>query len=201
MNIQTSIRLSTLSKFHEQFGEQLQLQAPLARYTSARVGGMAEMLLTVTSAEELETAVSLAYKNRLPYFILGGGSNIMISEKGIRGLVIMNRAKQVTYRHTGASVICTVESGMNLSSLARQCMAKGLGGLEWAVSVPGTVGGAVVGNSGAHGSDMNATLRAATIWEPARGVRIYTNEELDYGYRNSILKQEQGRNVARRVVL
>ncbi len=165
--IQTTIRLSTVTQFHEQFGDRLQLMASLARYTSARVGGPAEILLSVNNGAELETAVSLAYKNRLPYFILGGGSNIMISEKGVRGLVIMNKAKNVNFRPIGASIICTVESGMNLSSLARQCVAKGLGGLEWAVSVPGTVGGAVVGNSGAHGSDMQSCLRAATVWEPS----------------------------------
>ncbi len=200
--IQTSIRLSTITQFHEQFGDRLQLMASLARYTSARVGGPAEVLLSVNNGPELETAVSLAYKNSLPYFILGGGSNIMISEKGVRGLVIMNKAKNVSFRPIGASIICTVESGMNLSSLARQCIAKGLGGLEWAVSVPGTVGGAVVGNSGAHGSDMDSCLRAATIWEPGRrGVRIYSNDEMKYAYRNSLLKQEQGRNMARRVVI
>ena len=77
----------------------------------------------------------------------------------------------------------------------------GLGGLEWAIGVPGTVGGAVVGNSGAHGGDMNGNLLAATIWEPGRGTRIYSNEEMGYGYRDSILKQEQRNEVPRRVVL
>lgn len=201
MNLETSVRVSTISEFRELFDDQLQLGVALSRYTSARVGGEAEMFLTVRTSDELKTAVSLAYDHRIPYFILGGGSNIMVADRGIRGLVIMNRAKNVTFRHTGAGVICTVESGANLSSLARQCIAKGLGGLEWAVSVPGTVGGAVVGNSGAHGADMNSNLRAATIWEPGRGVRIYSNEEMGYAYRHSVLKQEQGRNVARRVVL
>ncbi|MCA9930501.1 MAG: UDP-N-acetylmuramate dehydrogenase, partial [Anaerolineales bacterium] len=201
MNLQTTVRLSTITQFHELFSDKLQLQVPLSRYTSARVGGPAEMFLTVNSADELKTAVELAYAHHLPYFILGGGSNIMVADEGVRGLVIMNRAKQVTYKNIGAGVICTAESGMNLSSLARQCMAKGLGGLEWAVSIPGTVGGAVVGNSGAHGSDMNHHLRAATIWEPGRGVRIYSNREMTYAYRSSILKKEHGRNMARRVVL
>lgn len=201
MNTTTTIRLSTYKLFYETFGDALQLEANLARYTSARVGGTAEMFLTVTSAEELQKALELAYSQQLPYFILGGGSNILVSDKGIRGLVIMNRAKNVSFRHTGAHVICTVDAGTNLSSLARQCMGKGLGGLEWAVSVPGTIGGAVVGNSGAHGGDMAGSLRAATVWEPGRGVRIYNNHEMEYGYRNSILKQEHGRQISRRVVL
>lgn len=199
MNVSTSLR--AVERFREIFDDQLQISVPLSRYTSARVGGPAELFLIANNASELGTAVELAYSQRLSYFILGGGSNILVSDAGIRGLVILNKAKKVTFRHTGAGVICTAESGANLSSLARQCVSRGLGGLEWAVGVPGTVGGAVVGNSGAHGADMNSNLRAATIWEPGRGPRIYSNEEMQYGYRDSVLKREQGKDIWRRVVL
>jgi len=201
MSVRTSIRVSAIQEFQAAFGNRLKLDEPLARYTSARVGGPAQLFLVVNSAAELETAVTIAYEKRVPYTLLGGGSNILVSELGVSGLVIMNKARALNFRHTGASVICTVESGMNLSSLARQCIGKGLGGLEWAIGVPGTVGGAVVGNSGAHGSDMNSNLRAAVIWEPGRGQRIYSNPEMNYGYRDSVLKQEQGRELSRRVVL
>lgn len=201
MNLKTSVLEAIQQRYREIFGDRFQVDAPLAKYTSARVGGPAEMLVTVENALELQTAVELAYAQHLPYFVLGGGSNILVSDQGVRGLVIMNRAKAVRFRHTGAHVVCTVESGMNLSSLARQCIGKGLGGLEWAIGIPGTVGGAVVGNSGAHGGDMAGNLLAANIWEPGRGARIYSNEELKYSYRDSLLKREQGRNLARRVVL
>lgn len=201
MSVRTTIRESAVQEFQAAFGERLQLDVPLARYTSARVGGPAQLFLTAHSAAELETAVSIAYHKRVPYTLLGGGSNLLVSDYGVSGLVIMNKARMLNFRHTGASVICTVESGMNLSSLARQCIGKGLGGLEWAIGVPGTVGGAVVGNSGAHGSDMNSQLRAAVIWEPGRGQRIYSGREMNYAYRDSILKQEQGREISRRMVL
>lgn len=201
MNLKTSVLEAIQARYQEIFGDRFQVNAPLAKYTSARVGGPAEMLVTVENALELQTAVELAYAQHLPYFILGGGSNILVSDQGVRGLVIMNRAKAARFRHTGAHVVCTVESGMNLSSLTRQCIGKGLGGLEWAIGIPGTVGGAVVGNSGAHGGDMAGNLLAANIWEPGRGARMYSNEELKYSYRDSLLKREQGRNLARRVVL
>jgi UDP-N-acetylmuramate dehydrogenase len=201
MNLKTSVREAIYQRFRELFGEQFQLSAPLARYTSARVGGPAEMLLSVKNVTELQTAVELAYAQHIPYFILGGGSNILVADAGLSGLVILNKARAVSFRSTGVSVVCTVESGMNLSSLARQCIAKGLGGLEWAIGIPGTVGGAVVGNAGAHGGDMNGVLLAATIWEPGYGARIYSNEELSYGYRDSALKQEQAGRGPRRVVL
>lgn len=201
MNTKITITQSLYDLFATRFGDDFQLDVPLARYTSARVGGTAQMFLTVYNADELQTAVSLAHSKHLPYFILGGGSNILVADEGISGLVIMNRARQVSFRHTGVNVICTAESGMNLSSLARQCIAKGLGGLEWAIGVPGTVGGAVVGNSGAHGGCMGDNLRATTIWEPGRGVRVYHNSDMAYGYRSSVLKQEHGRQLSRRVVL
>lgn len=201
MNLKTSVLEAIHSRYKEIFGDRFQLDAPLARHTSARVGGEAQMFVTVQSGAELQMAVELAYAQRLPYFILGGGSNILVSDSGVSGLVILNRARSITYRHTGFSVVCTVESGMNLSSMARQCIAKGLGGLEWAIGVPGTVGGAVVGNSGAHGGDMNSNLLAATIWEPGSGTRIYDKEEMEYAYRDSVLKREHGKREPRRVVL
>ncbi|MCB9419428.1 MAG: UDP-N-acetylmuramate dehydrogenase [Ardenticatenaceae bacterium] len=201
MNMKSETTVHQITQFRDVFGDKLQVGVMMSRFTSARVGGLADMFLTVESALELQTAVSLAYTLSVPYFILGGGSNILVSDAGVRGLIIMNKAKTVKYRHSGAHVVCTAESGMNLSSLARQCIAKGLGGLEWAIGVPGTVGGAVVGNSGAHGGDMNSNLLAATIWEPGQGARVYSNEELQYAYRDSTLKREQGQPVPRRVVL
>lgn len=201
MDVQTIISDTHITRFREAFGDALKLDVSLSRYTSARVGGPADLFLTVRNVTDLQLAVELAHAQNIPYFVLGGGSNILVADAGIRGLVVMNRARQVNFRNTGFSVICTVESGMNFSSLARQCMAKGLSGIEWAVSVPGTVGGAVVGNSGAHGGDINDCLVAATVWEPEHGARIYSNEELAYGYRDSVLKRDQGADMPQRVVL
>jgi UDP-N-acetylmuramate dehydrogenase len=201
MDLKTTVYQAIQARFREQFGERFVVDADVARYTSARVGGRAEMLVTVTSAEELRLAAELAYAQSIPYFVLGGGSNIVLADEGISGLVILNKAKKVTFRHNGASVVCTVESGANLSALTRKCIAKGLGGLEWAIGVPGTVGGAVVGNAGAHGGDMNDNLLSALIWEPGRGVRRYTCREMEYDYRSSTLKAEQGKHRPRRVVL
>ncbi|UCG25447.1 MAG: UDP-N-acetylmuramate dehydrogenase [Chloroflexota bacterium] len=201
MNLETTVLEAIQMRFREVFGEAFKVGEPMARYTSARVGGPAEMFVTVANATELQSAVELAYAQRVPYVVIGGGSNILVADKGIQGLVVHNRAREVRFRHTGLGVVCTADSGMNLSSLARQCIAKGLGGLEWAVSVPGTVGGAVVGNAGAHGGEMAANLLSATVWEPGTGPRIYSNEEMAYAYRQSVLKQDQGGDEARRVVL
>lgn len=201
MSVNTAVSEMTREHFREIFGETLKVNEPLSRYTSARVGGPAEIFLTANTAEDLHHAVDLAYSQKIPYFILGGGSNILIADTGVSGLVILNRARSVGFRHNGVDLVCTAESGMNLSSLARQCIAKGLGGLEWAVGVPGTIGGAVVGNAGAHGGDINGVLLSASVWEPGRGVRVYTNEEMQYDYRDSILKRDQHKARTRRVIL
>jgi UDP-N-acetylmuramate dehydrogenase len=201
MNLKTSVREAIYKRFVDVFGDAFHVDVPVAKYTSARVGGTADMFLTVRNANELQMAAELAYVQHLPYFVLGGGSNILMADGGYDGLVIFNKARNVSFRHTGVNVVCTAESGMNLSSLTRQCVAKGLGGLEWAVGIPGTVGGAVVGNSGAHGGDMSNIVRAATVWEPGYGLRIYSTEELDYAYRDSLLKREQGKYKPRRIAL
>lgn len=201
MKVKTAVSEMTRERFQEVFSDALKMNEPVARYTSARVGGTAEMFLAVNTVSELRRAVELAYAQRIPYFILGGGSNVLVSDDGVSGLVILNRARGVRFRHTGISVVCTAESGMNLSSLARQCIAKGLGGLEWAVGIPGSVGGAVFGNAGAHGGDINSVLMDATIWEPGNGVRVYSNEEMAYDYRTSALKRDQQKARTRRIVL
>ena len=147
-----TIHEPVLEQFTELFGNRVKTDAHLSRYTSVRVGGPAELFVTVRTVDELETAVNLAYDQRIAYFVLGGGSNILVADEGMKGVVVLNRANSVRFRHIGAKVICTVDSGMNFSSLARQCINNGLAGLEWAIGIPGTVGGAVrhAGESAAH---------------------------------------------------
>ncbi len=199
MNLMTTVQ--TVERLRQIFGDQLLVNESLARHTTARVGGPAELFLTVNSADQLLTAAEMAYNAGVTFFVLGGGSNILVADAGISGLVILNRARKVSFRHSGAGVVCTAESGANVSALARQCISRGLGGLEWAIGIPGTVGGAVVGNAGAHGADMDGVLLAATVWEPGFGVRVYNREEMAYAYRDSILKRDQGAGRARRIVL
>lgn len=192
---------ANMEQLQQLYNDRLQAGAAIARHTTARVGGPADVLLTVNSADELLAAVESAYTLEIPAFILGGGSNILVADEGIRGLVILNKARKVSFRPTGSRVVLTAESGANLASLARQCISKGLGGLEWAVGIPGTVGGAIVGNAGAHGSEISDIVRAVTIWEPGQGVRVYHREEMGYSYRTSILKADSTGSDPRRVVL
>ena len=165
----------------------IRFNEPLARYTTARIGGPADVLVEATSAEELKDVVIAARKSGLPLTILGGGANVLVSDAGIRGLTIINKAKRIEFRDDG-QVWC--ESGTVLPTLARECVAHGLAGLEWAVGVPGTAGGAVVGNAGAHGRDIAADLLSATILNEHNEVVVWPKDELGFAYRSSRIKRE-----------
>lgn len=184
----------------ERFGEALKTDEPLARYTVARLGGPADALLTVTSPDALQAAVEIAEQNGIPWLVLGGGANVLFADAGFRGLVIINRAKDYHFEEGGRVL---VDSGMNFSTLARQCMRNGLAGLEWAVNVPGTVGGAIVNNAGAHGSDMAQTVCWAEILalEGTPHVEMWAVGRMQYEYRTSALKGAHGAYVVLRATL
>lgn len=163
----------------------IQANQPLARYTALRIGGPAELLALVDSVSMLRQAVMLAWEYGVPCQVLGGGSNVLISDGGVPGLTVLNRARAVNFERLQVKA----ESGASLSTVARQCVARGSAGLEWAATIPGTVGGAVVGNAGAWGGDVSGTLIQATVLEPGGIVAGWPVERFEYGYRTSVLKR------------
>lgn len=184
---------AVMTDLREIFGEQLQKQVSLAPYTSARIGGPADALLTARSADELAQLVQTCWQHDLPFTMLGGGSNVLVSDAGVRGIVILNRAKAVDFR-SGLVPTIHAETGTVFSNLAHRAAAKGLAGLEWAIAVPGTVGGAVYGNAGAFGGDTAQNLIRAEILSES-GRHWWPTEKLEYGYRTSALKRAHGKVV------
>jgi len=172
---------------YAKLGDKVKENISLAPYTSARIGGPADILITAESADELARIIKLLQKQEIDYIILGGGSNVLDSDKGVRGVVVLNRAKGVRF-HNADEPSVTVESGVIFSNLANRCAAKGLAGLEWAGTVPGTIGGAVYGNAGAFGGDMAGNLLWAELLTE-NGREKMTAEQMGYGYRTSILKR------------
>lgn len=185
---------SFLAAAATEFGDRCRRDESLAAHTTLRLGGPADVWLAVESAVELAEAVILGRQHSLPIFILGGGANLLIGDAGIRGLVIENRSSRVDFpsmaeTEPGDQVQVVAESGVALPNLARRCARRGLSGLEWAVGVPGTVGGAVVNNAGAYGGDMAHTLARAELLSPA-GKRVWKPVDwFEYGYRTSRLKR------------
>jgi UDP-N-acetylmuramate dehydrogenase len=169
-------------------GNKLKFNEPLARYTVARLGGPADALVTVNSADGLERVARTAWQHGYPTRILGGGANVLISDEGYRGLIIINDAKQITINDDGT---VSAESGAVLTHIARQTIGRGMSGFEWAVSVPGTLGGAIVNNAGAHGGDMAVSLTSAVVAFEGTEQETWPLVRLEYAYRESALKRRK----------
>jgi UDP-N-acetylmuramate dehydrogenase len=169
------------------FGGALQTRAGLASYTTAHVGGPADALLVANSAEELELMAGRCWEMGAPFHVLGFGSNVLISDDGLHSLVIINRARKITL--DAENRVLRAESGALIGTIARQAALHGLSGFEWAATVPGTLGGAIYGNAGAHGGDMSSSLLLAGILHP-QGKQSWPVERMQYAYRSSVLKRE-----------
>ena len=169
------------------FSNKVKENVVLAPYTSARIGGPADYLITANSSDELAEIMTIIWQEHLPYFMLGGGSNVLVSDKGVRGITVLNRAKAVRFEN-GSQPKVWVESGIVFSNLANRCASKGFSGLEWAATVPGTIGGAVYGNAGAfEGNTAGNLIWAEILTESSR--EQWSVEKMEYAYRTSILKQ------------
>jgi len=188
-------KMLPMEELRTSFGKQFRENLPIGRFTSARIGGNADALIEVNSAEELANTAERLWEMDLSFLILGGGSNMLVSDSGIRELILLNRAKSVRFEESEGGVRAWAESGAGLGAIARQAASKGLSGLEWAAGIPGTLGGAVLGNAGAHGSDIARVLEMATILHRTQGREEWTAEQLDYSYRSSKLKQNPGEAV------
>lgn len=162
----------------------------LTNYTSYRVGGNAELYVEPQSWEEIQAVFEWVQPKQLPLTFLGAGSNLLVSDKGISGLVFNTRyLRQCEFEPEEKLV--TVGAGYSLPKLAWQLAKKGWQGLEWAVGIPGTVGGAVVMNAGAHQGCMSDVLVSAKVAYPDGTLSELSKEELNYSYRTSVLQGKQ----------
>jgi UDP-N-acetylmuramate dehydrogenase len=159
---------------------------PLKRYTAWKIGGPADALLEPKSVEELVEATERAREHDVPLTILGGGTNVLIRDGGIRGLTIRLAKSLRGVEIEGTSV--TAESGVLYPVLANTTAGRGLAGLEFATGIPGTVGGAVYMNAGAYGSETKEVLDWADVVKDHEVIRI-KSEDLDLSYRHSALHE------------
>jgi UDP-N-acetylmuramate dehydrogenase len=193
------ISLAQIETLGEVFGDRLQVNVSLKRYTAARIGGNADVMITVSSSSELEKVSRYLWQANIPFIIIGSGSNVLISDAGVRQVVILNRAKKIVFNLQSLHPTVWVESGVNFGVLARKAATHGLSGLEWAAGIPGTVGGAIYGNAGAHGSDMSKNLLMAKILHRRPTSEDKRHEILqeewpvkrfEFAYRSSVLKRQ-----------
>ena len=146
----------------EDIASAVKVDEALSRHTTMGIGGPADAYVTVDRAAQLSGVVQLSTREGVPFFVLGSGSNIVVGDRGIRGVVIDNNARASTepkaYRNTEERFLIRAESGANFAALSRHLAFAGYAGMEWACGIPGTLGGAVVYNAGAYGGCLGDVL-------------------------------------------
>lgn len=173
-----------------QKSENIKKQEPLSEHTTFRIGGPADFYLMPETQEQIIAIVTYCKRYQIPYFFLGNGSNLLVSDEGYRGVIISLQ------KHWREIVVTeetmTAGAGALLSVLARSAQKNSLTGLEFAAGIPGTVGGAVMMNAGAYGGEISQVLKSARILCADETVREYSKEELAFDYRYSCLKENHG---------
>jgi UDP-N-acetylmuramate dehydrogenase len=177
--------LGALDARADERGIGLERDAPLAPLTTLRVGGPADRLATPRTRAELLATLALARDAGVPWFVFGNGSDLVVADAGVRGLVIRNRARGLGTE----GVTVTANAGVAMAQLVKRCTAEGLAGLEFGISIPGSLGGAVWANAGAHGGEMKDVVVEVEAWDPRDGElhRLATGD-CAFEYRESRFK-------------
>ncbi len=176
--------IATGTDIQRRIGVKTSRDEPLARFTTMRVGGPADLFAVAHNAFELRALVRFARGRDLPYLVLGRGSDVVISDDGVRGLVIQNRAEGSRVDETRY----TAESGVPMARAATETQRAGLTGLEFGLAIPGTIGGAVWANAGAHEADVAAILESARVLDASGAEAVLDVSDLGLAYRDSRFK-------------
>ncbi len=165
--------------------KQVRVQEPMCRHTTFRVGGPADCYVEPESQEELSAVMGLCRQMQVPFYILGNGSNLLVGDGGYRGVMIALGRPWGSIAVEGSQI--RAGAGALLSAVAKAALGESLSGLEFAAGIPGTVGGAVVMNAGAYGSQMSEVLIQARVMDRDGKVCVLPAEELELGYRTSCI--------------
>lgn len=171
--------------FQGEVRKPLARNVPLAPFSSFRIGGPADFLFEAGTRDELTGAMGAAARAGVPFYLIGGGYNLLFADEGYRGLIIRNRAEGIDVKEGRVSAL----SGTSLAAFLQEALNRGLSGLEFLAGIPGTVGGALFGNAGAFGQCLGDHLENAVLFRPGEGERTVGRKALDFGYRSSALKQ------------
>lgn len=161
---------------------------PMNKHTSYKIGGNCDVMLIPDRIDKIPLLIDICNKNNIPFYIVGNGSNILVKDNGIRGAVIKlsNKLSAVTVEGN----IIKIEAGAALSQIVRKAYEHSLSGLEFAVGIPGTFGGAVTMNAGAYGGHMADIVKNVTVCDKYGNIYTLTNEELSFGYRQSAIRDK-----------
>lgn len=169
--------------------EKILKDEPMKCHTTFRVGGPADYFVIPSEEAELREVILLCQREKVPYYIMGNGSNLLVGDKGYRGVVIQ-LFKQMN-RITVEGNIVTAQAGASLALVAAAALEHGLEGFEFAAGIPGTLGGAAVMNAGAYGGELKDVLVSAKVLTKTGEIRTLFNEELELGYRRSVIPENE----------
>ena len=174
-------RLCTITK-----QENVMKDEPMKKHTTFRIGGPADYFVTPESREEIQAIVELCKKEEIPYSVIGNGSNLLVGDKGYRGVILQIFKKMNQIRVEENKIYAG--AGALLSKVAATALSESLTGFEFAAGIPGTLGGAVVMNAGAYGGEMKDVLKEVTVMTAAGEILVLPAEKLEMGYRTSLVK-------------
>lgn len=168
--------------------ENIRLEEPMAKHTTFQIGGPAQVFVTPETIDQIQQVVMLCNEDQTPFFVLGNGSNLLVSDLGMDGVVI-----QLYQNFSACSVdgnLVKAEAGTMLAAIGNMAADVGLAGFEFASGIPGTLGGAVMMNAGAYGGEMRDIVRTVRLMDQAGHVFEKSGEEMEFGYRESIVERE-----------
>ena len=160
----------------------------MKNHTSFKIGGSADFLVTPRTVDQIQNLIITLKKENIPVFIMGNGSNLLVSDKGIRGVVIKLSKNFSSFSISGDEV--TAQSGILLSTLSKSIVNESLSGFEFASGIPGTIGGAVTMNAGAYDSEMKNIVEEVVAIDMDGNIRTFTNQEMNFRYRKSRVTDE-----------
>ena len=185
LNIKEILEKSKLNK------ENLYYDEPMAKHTSFKIGGPADVFIKVDNIEELKETLDLSKQNQIPLTIIGNGSNLLVTDKGIRGITAKLNLKDIEIKNENNKQIIKVEAGVPVGLLAQKLLKEEITGFEELSGIPGTIGGAVIMNAGAHGKELKDILKKVTAMDYNGNIHEFTNEECLFSYRNSRFQKEK----------
>lgn len=168
--------------------ERVKKKEPMRLHTTFRVGGPADLFVSPNSVEEVCKVTALCREESVPYYIMGNGSNLLVSDQGYRGVIIQFYKEMNDISVEGT--LLRAQAGALLSAVANRALSESLTGFEFAAGIPGTLGGACVMNAGAYGGEMKDVLKAVTVLTQEGEVLTLSNEELELGYRTSVIARK-----------
>ena len=166
---------------------QIQIDSPMRCHTSFRIGGLADVLIFPNDIKDVKNIVTYAKSKDIPYYIIGNGSNILVSDKGIRGIVI--KICKVMDRIEVCDDVIFVEAGALLPSISKVAMKHGLSGMEHVVGIPGTLGGGIIMNAGSGGHELSEVIEKVTVLTSEGVVKELSKEQIKFGYRYSFFQE------------